>query len=114
MSSTFTTVSGTVSFIATTESWSEEARAEVSVLGFPGGDAVAISIGGQRETRRAFTAVFDSVEDYRTFRDMRARAGWLLVENWDDASVQAVLISVKPDPPWISGEVTCAAQFVLY
>jgi hypothetical protein len=114
MTSHFTTVSETITFVAADDSWSEDAGSDVSVLGFPGGDDIAISIAGQRETRRSFKAVLDSVEDYRTFKTMRARAGWLLVENWDAVEVRAVLVSVKPDPIWISGEVTATAQFILY
>lgn len=114
MSSTFTTATNTVSFTATTDGWSEEAVSEVGVLGFPGGDSVAVSIGGQRETRRSFKAMFANRADFLKFRSMRARAGWLLVENLDTAQVQAVLIRVAAEPPWMSGEVTCTAQFVLY
>lgn len=114
MSSTFSTVTSSVSFTATSDSWNEESTSEVSVLGFPGGDSVAVSISGQRETRRTFKAMFASVTDYRTFRGMRAKAGSLLVENWDTAPVNAVLVRVSPDAPWQSGQVTCNAQFILY
>jgi hypothetical protein len=114
MASTFTTANGTLTFVATTDSWSEAKSAEVNVLGFPGGNDVAISIAGQRETRRTFKAMLDDLADYRLFTDMLGQAGWLYVENWDAAEVRAVLVRVAPDPVWQSGEVTCSAQFILY
>jgi len=115
MSSTFTTsTEGTVSFVASSDSWSEESTSEVSVVGYPGGDSVAISLSGQRETRRAFTAVLDSLTDYVQLKSMRSRAGTLLVENWDVVPVQAVLTRIAPDGPWLSGEITCKVSFILY
>jgi len=114
MASTYRTILGTVSFIADTDSWAEPAASDVEVIGFPGGDAVAISIGGQREIRRTFRAVLASAADYRTLRNMRAKQGWLKVENWDSAEGQAILVSTSPQVPWLSGEVSCTAQFILY
>lgn len=114
MSSHFTTSSQTITFVATTDSWSESREAEVNVLGFPGSNDVAISIAGRRETRRTFKVMLDDLADYRLFADMSAQEGWLYVENWDAAEVPAVLVRVSPDPVWMSGEVTCTAQFILY
>lgn len=114
MASHFTTYLGTISFTASTDSWSEEASSDVEVMGFPGGDDIAISISGQRGMRRAFKALLDTVDDYRALRDMRAKEGQLFVENWDDTAVSAVLTSVRPDPPHLGGEVSCTAQFILY
>lgn len=114
MSSTYTTASGTVSFTASADSWQEPANSQVDVLGFPGGDAIAISISGQRETRRTFKAMFDTPALYRAFRDMRAKAGSLFVETWDTSAVNAVLVRTAPDPPWMSGQVTATVEFILY
>ncbi len=114
MSSTYTTTLGTVSFTATTDSWSEQSSADVSVVGFPGGDAVAISIGGQRETTRAFKALLTNATAYRLLRDMRAQLGTLLVEQWDTTPVNAILRHVQPDPIQADGQVLAQVQFVLY
>ena len=114
MSSTYTTAAGTVSFLATAESWSEPAKTEVNVIGFPGGDAVAISISGQRETTRTFKVVLSSATAYRSLSNMRAKAGTLLVENWDTSPVNAVLQQIQPDPIQADGQVYAQVQFVLY
>jgi hypothetical protein len=114
MASTYTTASSTISFVATTDSWSEAKSAEVNVIGFPGGNDVAISLAGQRETRRTIKVMLDDLADYRTFTTMLGQTGSLYVENWDAAEVSAVLVRVAPDPIWQSGEVTCTAQFILY
>lgn len=114
MASTFTTYIGTVSFTATTTSWAEPSESSVEVIGFPGGDAVAISIAGQRETRRTFTAVFATPAAFQLFRNMRAKQGFLFVENWDSSAVRAILVRTAPSPPHMSGEVSCSAQFILY
>ena len=114
MASTFTTYLGTVSFTATTDSWQEPSESEVEVIGFPGGDAVAISLGGQRETRRTITLLLSTPAAYRQLRNMRSKAGYLSIENWDTAPVRAVLTRTSPSPPYASGEVSCQASFILY
>ena len=114
MSSTYTTSTGSVSFTAVAESWSEPATSEVNVIGFPGGDAIAVSIAGQRETTRAFKALFSTAVQYRTFRDMRGKTGTLFVEQWDTVPINAILKSTSPDPIYTDGSVLAQAQFVLY
>lgn len=114
MSSTYTTYVGSVSFTATTDGWAEPATSAVDVIGFPGGDAIAISIAGQRDMHRSFTALFTTAATYRLFRDMRSKAGYLQVENWDSSPVRAILISTTPQPPQADGQVLCAASFILY
>jgi len=114
MASHFTTVDRTLTFVASTDGWSEARQSDVNVMGYPGSDNIAVSISGARETRRTFKAVLASLADYRLLADMSAKAGWLYVENWDAAEVRAVLTRVAPDPIWLSGEVTCTAQFILY
>jgi hypothetical protein len=114
MSSTYVTALGSVTFTASTDSWSEASSSQVDVIGFPGGDAVAISLGGQRETRRAFKALLSSVSAYTMLRGMRNKAGWLQVENWDSAPVNAVLERIQPDAIQTDGQVYAQVQFVLY
>lgn len=114
MASHFATSLGTITFTATMESWAEPAESDVEVLGFPGGDNVAISISGQRELTRTFKALLASVLEFRALRDMRAKEGLLFVENWDNVAVPAVLTSVRPEPPHAGGEVSCTAHFILY
>jgi hypothetical protein len=114
MSSTYTTYMGTVSFTATTESWSETSDSNVEVLSFPGSNSIAISITGQRETRRTFKALFATVAAFRLCRDMRAKQGSLLVENWDITPVNAVLKRVAPDAPFSDGQVVAQVEFILY
>jgi hypothetical protein len=114
MSSTYTTYIGTVSFTASTDSWAEPAGSSIEVLGFPGGNSVAISLGGQRETRRTFKALFANVTAFKLCRDMRSKAGSLLVENWDTLPVNAVLSRVAPDPPLADGQVLAQVEFILY
>lgn len=111
----FATDQGTVTFTATTDSWSEPHKAEVNVLGFPGGNSVAISVAGKRETRRTFKVLLDDATDFATFDEMLADPiGSLYIDGWDVAEVPAVLIGLTPDPIWHGGEVTCTAQFILY
>jgi len=114
MSSTYTTYMGTVSFTATTDSWSEPSDSSVEVLSFPGSDSIAISITGQRETRRTFKALFASVTAFKLCRSMRAKQGSLLVENWDTTPVNAVLKRVAPDAPLADGQVVAQVEFILY
>lgn len=112
--STFTTVAATVTFTAATESWSEPQSAEVNVLPFPGGDAVAISLAGQRNATRAFKALLANKAAFDTLVSMRGRAGGLKVDNWDSAPVNAVLKQCSPDPIQADGQVYAQVQFVLY
>jgi len=112
--STYTTYLGTVSFTATTAGWSEPAGSDVDVIGFPGGNAVAISISGQRETRRGFKALFADVAAFKSCRDMRAKQGTLLVDNWDITAVNAVLTRIAPDPILADGKVLATIEFILY
>jgi hypothetical protein len=114
MSSTYTTSMATVSFVATTETWAEQSSSEINVIGYPGGDAVAVSISGQRETTRTFKALLSTVADYRTMLGMRARVGGLFVENWDSAPVNAILQRIVPDPILADGKVYAQVQFILY
>jgi len=105
----------TVSFIAATESWSEQSGSEINVIGFPGGDAIAVSIAGQRETTRTFKALLATKTDYDTLRSLRGKAGTLSVDNWDTAApVSAALKQIAPDPIQVDGEVYVQLQFVLY
>lgn len=113
MSSTYTTTQATVSFTATADSWSESSGSDVAVKGFPGGDAVAVSIGGQRETRRTFKVLFPTTAAYILFRSMRARQGMLYVENWDTTAVGAILTTTAPDAIQGDGQVVARAEFVL-
>lgn len=103
-----------MSFTAATDSWSEQSSSEVNVLGFPGGDAVAVSLAGQRETTRTFKALLANVAAYQTLLSMRSRVGGLFVENWDSVPVNAVLKQVQPDPIQADGKVYAQVQFVLY
>lgn len=110
---TFTTSTASVTFTGNENGWAESATAAVSVRGFPGGDSVAISLGGQRETTRSFGVEFASIAAYRTFQGMRGRLGSLTVGSWDTSAVAAVLKQVSPEPPTPDGKVFAVAQFVL-
>lgn len=113
-SATFITTTASSTFEALVDSWAEPATSEVNVLGFPGGDSVAVSIAGQREITRTFGVYFTTVALYRVFRDQRGKQGSLLVGSWDTAAASAVLKQVSPDPPGNDGSVHAVAQFVLY
>lgn len=111
---TFTTATNTVTFVGHENSWAEPATADVNIRGFPGGDNVAISLGGQREITRTFGVEFASIASYKVFRSMRGRLGTLNVGSWDTSGpVTAVLKQVSPDPPSNDGRVFGTAQFVL-
>lgn len=115
MSSTYTVSPTVVSFTAMSDSWSEQSGAQVDVMPFPGGDAIAISLGGQRGTTRTFKALLASRTDYQTLASIRGRQGTLVVENWDTAgAVNAVLKQISPDPIQADGKVYAQVQFVLY
>ncbi len=114
MTSSYTTAQGSVTFTAAAESWNEQSDSDVGILAFPGGDAVAISLGGQRETRRTFKALLVNRAAYQTLLSMRNRRGGLFIENWDTVPVNAVLQRVAPDPIQADGQVYAQVQFVLY
>lgn len=111
---TFITSTASSTFEAFVNSWAEPATAEVNALGFPGGDSVAISLGGQREITRTFGTFFTTIALYQVFRDQRGKQGWLTLASWDTAAVGAVLKQVSPNPPELDGSVHAIAQFVLY
>jgi alpha/beta superfamily hydrolase len=113
--STYTTpLGGTVTFTASADSWSEQSGSEVNVIGFPGGDAIAVSIAGQRETTRTFKALLANKAAFDQLKDMGGKAGWLQVTNWDSVPVNAVLKQITPDPIQTDGQVYAQVQFVLY
>lgn len=111
--STFTTTTASVTLAAYEDSWSESAKAEVDVRGFPGGDAVAVSLAGQRETMRTVSFLFSTIAAYRSFAAMRGRLGSLKVDNWDSAAISAVLKQCSPNVVHADGSVLARAEFVL-
>jgi hypothetical protein len=102
---------GGVTFTAVEEGWSEPATSAVNVRGFPGGNAVAISLGGRREVTRTVTCVFNTRPDYINFVLLRGAEASLVIDNWD--TVNAVLKEASADPPRSDGKVQARAQFVL-
>lgn len=102
---------GGIGFEVSEEGWSEPATSAVNVRGFPGGDAIAVSLGGQREVTRTMTCVFETRADYIAFVLLRGAATTLVVDNWD--TVDAVLKEANPDPPQADGRVKARAQFIL-
>jgi hypothetical protein len=102
---------GAVTFTATEDGWAEPATAAVSVRGFPGGDSVALSLGGQREVTRTVTVYFADRGSYVSFALMRGKVGTLVIDNWD--TVSAVLKESNPDPQLPDGQVRARAQFIL-
>lgn len=102
---------GSVSFTALDEGWSEPAMAAVNIRGFPGGDHIALSLGGQREVTRTVTLQFATRGEYVTFAVMRGKVGTLTIDFWD--SVGAVLKESNSNPPQTDGKVKARAQFVL-
>lgn len=102
---------GGVTFTAVEEGWSEPATSAVTVRGFPGGNNVAISLGGRREVKRNVTCVFTTRPDYISFVLLRGAEASLVIDNWD--TVDAVLVEANPDPPRMDGKVVARAQFVL-
>lgn len=111
MSSFAVSGSGSVTFTALEDGWSEPATASVNVRGFPGGNNVALSLGGRREVTRSVACVFADRGQYVTFALMRGAVGTLTIDNWD--SVGAVLKESNPDPPRADGQVVARAQFIL-
>lgn len=101
-----------VVFEAVEDGWQETATSQVSVRGFPGGDTVAISLGGQREVTRTVTLYFTSRGDWITFVTNRGNSGGTLtIDNWD--SVDAILKEASADPPLPDGRIRAKATFVL-
>lgn len=112
--STFTVSgAGSVTFTALEDGWSEPATSSVNTRGFPGGNNIALSIGGRREVTRTVTCVFTDRGEYVTFALMRGEPspGTLTIDNWD--TVSAVLKESNPDPPRADGQVVARAQFIL-
>lgn len=104
---------GGIDFDAIEDGWSETASSAVSVRGFPGGDNVAVSLGGAREVNRSVTCIFPSRGQYVAFVLLRGTEQNLLVTNWDPSPVTAVLKDVNGDPPRSDGKVQAKANFVL-
>lgn len=102
---------GGESFDALEEGWSETATSAVNVRAFPGGDNIALSLGGQREVTRSVTCVFDDRGAYVRFVLLRGSVHSLTIDNWD--TVDAVLKEANPDPPRADGRVLAKAQFTL-
>jgi hypothetical protein len=101
-----------VVFEAVEDAWQETATSAVSVRGFPGGDNVAISFGGQREVTRTVTLYFSSRGDWITFVTNRGNdGGTLTIDGWD--SVAAVLKEASADPPLVDGRIKAKATFIL-
>lgn len=100
-------------FEALEDGWSESATSAVSVRGFPGGDDIAVSLGGQREVTRTVSCLFANRGDWINFIVQRGRAGTLQVDNWDPDPIDAVLKEANPDPIRADGKVIARAQFVL-
>lgn len=111
--STFTTTTGSLTFTAVENGWSETAAADVNVRGFPGGDAVAVSLGGQREVTRTVTAYVTNRAAYDTLTRMRGKLGTLSITDWDSVPISAVLKQVSPQAPGSDGTLLVQAQFVL-
>ncbi len=104
---------GSIDFTTDAAAWSESATSAVSIRGFPGGDDIAISLGGQREVTRTVTCIFPNRGQYVGFAILRGKMGTLIIDGWDPSSVGAVLKESNPDPPQADGKVVARAQFVL-
>lgn len=111
--SSYATSSTSVTFTAMAESWAEPAQAEVNVIAFPGGNAVALSLAGRRETTRTFKALMASKADYDLLVSMLGQNGSLTVDNWDQGSISAVMTQIMPDPVQIDGQVLAQVRFIL-
>lgn len=109
MSSSF----GGVDFDTDAAGWSETATSSVDVRGFPGGDTIALSLGGQREVTRTVTCIFPNRGQYVSFILLRGQEHSLFIENWDTLGINAVLKEANPDPPHTDGQVSARAQFIL-
>lgn len=104
---------GGVDFETDEASWSEPATSAVSVRGFPGGNNVAVSLGGQREINRTVTCIFPTRGQYVSFALLRGQEHTLQIDNWDPIPINAVLRESNPDPPSGDGQVVALAQFIL-
>lgn len=102
---------GGITFTATEDGWSEPATSAVNIRGFPGGNTIAVSLGGRREVTRTVTCLFPNRGQYVSFALLRGAAASLVIDNWD--TVTAVLKESNPDPPRADGQVQARAQFVL-
>jgi hypothetical protein len=109
--SSYTTSSGSATFVADSEGWSEPATSAVGIRGFPGGNSIAISLAGRREVTRTVRCLFATRGDYVQFVLLRGTTGTLVIDNWD--TVGAVLKEANPEPPSADGKVIARAQFVL-
>lgn len=104
---------GGVDFGTDIAAWSEPATSAVSIRGFPGGDRIAVSLGGQREVTRTVGCVFPTRGQYVTFALLRGQVHSLIIDGWDPGPVNAVLKESNPEPPRADGQVIARAQFVL-
>lgn len=102
---------GPVQFDALEEGWSEPATSAIGVRGFPGGDNIALSLGGQREVTRTVACVFADRGSYVSFALLRGTIQTLAIDGWDSNS--AALKESNPDPPWQDGRIKARAQFIL-
>jgi hypothetical protein len=99
-------------FTALEDGWSEPATSAVNVRGFPGGNSIAISLGGQREVTRTVTCLFADRGTYINFVLLRGKDGnSLTIDDWD--TVEAILKEANADPPRLDGTIQARAQFVL-
>lgn len=104
---------GGVDFDTDVSGWSEPATSSVNVRGFPGGDTIAVSLGGQREVNRTVTCIFPTRGQYVAFSLLRGQEHTLQIDDWDDVPINAVLKESNPDPPSADGYVVAKAQFIL-
>jgi hypothetical protein len=104
---------GGVDFDTDEAGWSEPATSAVSVRGFPGGDNIAVSLGGQREITRTVTCIFPTRGQYVNFALLRGQVHQLLIDDWDTGPVDAVLKEANPDPPRADGQVVARGTFIL-
>lgn len=102
---------GGITFDALEDGWAEPATSAVSVRGFPGGNSIAVSLGGRREVNRSVTCLFADRGAYVSFALLRGAVATLVIDNWD--TVDAVLKESNADPPFMDGSVRAKAQFVL-
>lgn len=104
---------GGVDFDTDSAGWSEPATSAVGIRGFPGGDNIAVSLGGQREVTRTVTCIFADRGQYVSFVLLRGQVHDLLVTGWDPTPLSAVLKEANPDPPQTDGKVQARATFIL-
>lgn len=104
---------GGVDFTTDEAGWSEPATSAVNVRGFPGGNNIAVSLGGQREVTRTVTCIFPTRGQYVAFALLRGSVHALLIDGWDTGPVNAVLKESNPDTPRTDGQVLARAQFIL-